>query len=166
MRIILGLLLSSLAFGQTQTLRVYPPEANRFVVSKTTTLAASTEKVTIQNVAQTKVVFEGVDVRCSAACTITFSQNGTSATTTVISQGTSGFVSTNGRITASSSAYSSSNVGSGVTLKVFSMEAAGTFSFDCSKLTLNGGRPGNLSVGIGSMSGDVTIQITFVEDYG
>lgn len=164
MRLVIALLTASVAFSQTQILRDYPPEAARFLVSKTTTLAATTEKVTVQNQQYTKVAFEQVTVRCSAACTITFYQNGTAATATTIAQGTSGFVSFNDNQRATSTAYSSSDVGAGKTLKVFNQESAGTFIFDCSKLKLNSSLPGNLSVGIGSMTGDVTIQVQFVED--
>lgn len=132
-----------------------------YFVSKTTTLAAATEKVTIQTTSGTnKIVFQNATVRCSVACVVTFSSNGTAATSATLS-----ITSLNGVIVGSGAAFSSSNVGAGTTGKFYPMEAAGTATFDLSDrfLVRRGNTESNLSIGVSSMTGDVTIQISYYE---
>lgn len=165
MKLVIGLLLAASLHAQSYEPRSFPPETPRFGVMKETALTAATEKVTIQSVVGTKVTFESASVYCSVACDVTFYQNGTAATATAVTFGNSVFFSMNGVMTPTSTVFSGSNVGSGVTTFKYSIPAGGTFSFDCTKLYMSPSLVGNFTIGISSITGTARITAQWVEQY-
>jgi hypothetical protein len=150
---LLGLALAASSFAQ-QLDPARDPLRTRYEFNSTTAGAA---KVTVQASATSGGVnFEQVDVTCAAIQTVTFYENGTAATTTA---GTA-----TGPIGPSSavppSVFTASNVGTGTTLKSFTVSAAITSNFDLSAFSLaaQGGGAQNFSVGV---NGACTIQIVW-----
>lgn len=156
MKLILALALAVSAFGQSN------PTVPRYLAKKLTTLSGAAEKVTVQQPAASpvQVNFETADVYCSVACTITFYQNGTAATTTTLTPIGFGFSPPPKAV-----AFSGSDVGTGNTLKAFTVPAGATWTFDLSMFFLakGGGGANNFSIGTSSITGDVRIQIQYTE---
>lgn len=156
MKFILALALAASGFAQSN------PAVPRYVAKKLTSLVATTEKVTVQQVSgsQVQVNFEQADVYCSVDCTITFYQNGTAATATTLTPISLGFSPP-----IRTRAFSSSDVGTGNTLKAFNILAGQTWTFDISMYFLPKGGSGaaNFSIGTSSITGDVRIQIQYTE---
>ena len=120
---------------------------------------ATTTALTIQQPATggANVVFGGASVYCAAAQTITLQWNGTAATATTLA--TLPVPRTNAASRAT--AWSGSNVGSGVTGPVYNVAAGGTFLIDLSGFSMgNSGTANNLSL---VTSGSCTITITWTE---
>ncbi len=156
------LILIPLAMACVMALRGQPSNANRYIFMKETALVATTEKVTVQQPASgsLSVAFELADVYCSVACTVTFYQNGTAATTTTLAATTES-LSPPPKVVA----FSSSNVGTGNTLKTYYLGAGQTLQFTLGDFALPRGAGGsaNFSIGIASMTGTVRIQIQCIE---
>lgn len=123
---------------------------------------SDTSKITVQATASSDVVyFETVDIYCAAAQTLTFSQNGTAATTTTLAiTGPLGPTST-----AVPNAYSASNVGAGTTLKTFTIAAGQTLAFDISMFMLRPQSGGSQNLSVATNSNTCRFQITFRQQY-
>lgn len=151
--LLLTLLIAWSLTGQTSV--------TRYQANKTTTLSGAAEKITIQQPTRSpvQVQLETADIYCSVACTITFYQNGSAATATTL---TPTFVS---GATGSALAFSGSDVGTGTTLKSFTLAAGATINVSLYDFALKKGASGgnNFSIGTSSISGDVRIQIQWSE---
>ena len=148
----LSLFVASLASGQV------------YVVQKTTTLAATTEAITVQQPATgaRQVTFIGAYFDCSVACTFTLSVNGTAATATSLP-----VVNVNqGETAAKTTAWSGSNVGTGTTIGVYACSAACSLSIDLTGVTFAQGTSTtgtNLTLKSNSITGTVDIIIKYSE---
>lgn len=157
MKLILWLLLTTLLTGQ-QTFD------SRFTLIKNTTLAGAAEKVTIQQPAtgakRVRILY--VTGYCSVACTLTFSRDGTAATTTALAP-----VAISGLgATSTVSGFHTSNVGAGTTISIpFQLAAGAVVTFDTVGIGLEGnGTTNNFSVATSSITGNVSIQIVWREE--
>jgi hypothetical protein len=156
MKLIAPLLLALVAHAQNPTTPGNNPMMPRYQV------ISNTSKVTVQATASSDVVyFETVDIYCAAAQTLTFSQNGTAATTTTLA--VTGPISPTS--TAVPNAYSASNVGAGTTLKTFAIAAGQTLAFDISMFMLRPQSGGSQNLSIGTDSNTCRFQITFRQQY-
>lgn len=139
------------------------PNLPRYAVYRSTTLTASAEKVTVQQVTgqnSKAVQFDSAVVYCSVACVVTLSQNGTAATTT-----TASIVPLNLSPTSTTGAYYASNASGGNTISTYSVPAGATWVIDLKNLYLpaNASSGANLSIGTNSISGDVKISVFWSE---
>ena len=159
MRYLVLLLTTALTIGSAQRFE------NRFTLIKTTTLAAASEKLTVQQPASgAKSVFLlSASVYCSVACTATMTRDGTAATTTAL---TPVAISGIGAPATTTTGYHTSNVGAGTTISVAHVIPAGaTVVFDLSGIHLRGnGTAKNFSIATNSITGDAKIQIIWREE--
>lgn len=134
-----------------------------YSVSKTTALSGASEVITIQQPASGAAVlrFIGAYIDCSVACTGTIERNGTAATNTTLT-----IANVNpGETSPVSTAWSSSNVGTGTVISRFSIPASGATNIDLSKVYLaaSGGTNKNLTIRTSSITGTVNIVIIYSE---
>ena len=133
-----------------------------FLAFKSTVLSGTAETVTVQQPATGAKSVSFLDgwAYCSVACTVTLSRSGTAATTTALtpvslSQPTE---------TVATTAFHTSNVGSGTTLATYDLVAGQTISLDLRSLAMIGNNTArNLSIGVGSITGTVMIGIKWRE---
>lgn len=133
-----------------------------YTVSKTTTLSSSAEVVTVQQPATGAMVVKFISayIDSTAACTITIERSGTAATTTSL---TPVGLSSN-QAAATTTAYYSSDVGTGSVMTRASIPAGGSIVVDLTRFTMSGnGTSKNLTVRTGTCSGTVDIVITYTE---
>lgn len=157
MKTLLLTLVACLAVAQVPVTQ--DPFAARYQVNRETALTAAAEKITVQGTGTADAVyFESADVYCSAACVVTFSRDGTAASTTALSPVAVGIASS-----VAPNAYRSSNVGSGTTGRSYNIAAGGTMSFDLSAWYLPAGAPStkNYSIATDSITATVRINIQF-----
>lgn len=143
---------------------------NYYMATRSVTLSGATDKVTIQQPASgaRNVRFKGALVSCSVACTITLSQNGTTASTTALA-----VTPLNLSPTPAALAFSASNAGNGTTIATYPIAASdigrkwielGPSCTTCNDgFTLAPGPNSNLSIAVSSISGDFFVAIYFTE---
>jgi hypothetical protein len=122
-----------------------------FVASYSSTLAATTDTITIQAPTgmQKDVHFVSAWIYCSAACSFTINRNGAAATTTSFSPN-----GLNDSYAPQATAFKASNVGAGTQIgQPYQIVSAGTYSLDLSKFILTRGANSNLSISIASFTG-------------
>jgi hypothetical protein len=137
------------------------PGVRNYTALKTTSLTAAAEKVTIQQTTGARTVrFTTATIYCSVACSPTVSQNGTAATATTLT-----ITPLNNAPTSTTTAFSSSDAGSGTTLGVYNIPAGGTLTLDISQIFLASGAPTstNFSIGTDTITGTARIQIKWTE---
>jgi hypothetical protein len=160
-KLIAALALLSSAWAQQPPPSSANPILPRYQANKTTVLSGTAEKITVQATANSGAVsFEEADVYCSVACVATIQVAGTAATTTTLAvTGPMGVVSA-----IPPAAFSTSNVGTGTTLKSFNIAAGATLVLDMHAFYLPPAAGGfaNLSIGVAAITGTVTIQIQWV----
>lgn len=144
--------MSSCLFGQ-----------NVYTVSKTTTLSSSAEVVTVQQPATGSLItrFISAFVDSASGCAFTIERNGTPASSTALTPAPA-----NPSVTpaATTTAWYSSNVGTGTVLTRATLPAGGGIIVDITKVFLQGNNKGqNLTVRTASCSGVVDIVITYSE---
>jgi len=161
MKKLAGLLLLFCLYTQAQS----QAPGRMFAAYKATSVSAAAEKITIQQPTSGDrfVRFMGAYVYCSVACTVTLSRNGTAATSTTLTQ-----VALNPShpnvITSAVNVYSSSNVGAGTTISAYDLSAGSTLVLDLKDMVLTGNvATTNLSLGTNSITGNVKIGITWME---
>lgn len=135
------------------------PFAVRYQVNRETSLSSAVEKITIQGTgAADAVYFETADVYCSAACVVTFSRDGTAASTTTLAP--VGISVAGG---SPPNSYRSSNVGTGTTGRSYNIPAGGTMSFDLSSWYLPAGAASskNYSIATDSITATVRINVQY-----
>lgn len=136
---------------------------NYYTVSKTTTLSSSAEIITVQQPATNALITRFVSARIDSvgACTFTIEINGTPASTTALTPAPV----TTGEATATTTAYYSSNVGTGTVIFRGGVAANSWYPLiDLSHTTLSGnGTSKNLTLRTASCSGVVNITITYTE---
>ncbi len=139
-------------------------QENFYVASHSAALVAGTDKVTVQqpSTGAKQVKLHGALVSCSTAattpCTLTFTQNGAAATATTLA-----VTPLNLSPPASSTAWSSSNVGAGTTVHVYTITAPGDYWLDLSFFTLAPGPNSNVSLGWSSVTATVSTAIFYTE---
>lgn len=144
--------LSSLAFCQN------------YVVQKTTVLAAGAEVITVQQPATSarQVTFISAYFDCSVACSFTLERNGTAASSTTLA-----VRNVNpGETTASTTAWSASNVGTGTVIGGYNCTAACSVSIDLTGIAFPQGgstTATNLTLRSSSITGTVDIIIKYSE---
>lgn len=160
MRLILaGLLFIGIGFSQSSNLF-----DQRFTTTKTTSLSSAAEILTVQHtVKSTKsIAFLTGYAYCSADCTISLERSGTAATTTantiVNLNPTNVFAQTTTAV-----AYNTSNVGVGSVINIYNIPGGSFVSIDLSLFQLPGGVADNLTLRSSSISGTVTVQLTWQE---
>lgn len=138
-----------------------------YVAQKSTSLSAAAEVITVQQpapsstnkLAQLKTAF----VACSVACTVTLERNGTFASATTLATRN---VNTN-EAASTLTAWSSSNVGTGIVLQVAPIAAGGYLVFDLSNPSINLkpfiGTSENFTIRISSITGTAYITINWTE---
>lgn len=136
----------------------------QYVVSRTASLSSAAAVVTVQQPASgaaSVVHFVGAYVYCSAACDVTLERNGTAATATATTP-----VSVNSSVPAAkSTAFYSSDVGTGSTIGTYSLPASGSQVLDLSAVYLYGsGTSKNVTVRTSAITGTVKIVIQFSEE--
>lgn len=103
---------------------------------------------------------ETIDISCSADATLTFKQNGTAATATASTWTSIGPATT----PTMPNVFSSTDVGSGTTLKTFAIAAATATSapqtYDISMFMIPGGGPTSLNLSVTVSTGTCTFQTT------
>lgn len=137
-------------------------QQNYYMASHTASLSSAVDAVTVQQPASgaRQVKFSGALVRCSVACTITLSQNGTKASTTALA-----VTPLNLSPTPASVAFSASNVGSGTTIYTYNIASGDTSDhwIVLEGFTLAPGQNSNLTLKTSSITGDTSIAIYFFE---
>lgn len=138
-----------------------------FSASKTSTLAATAEKLTLQH-SGTSVTAPNVklylyrgEIYCSVACTVTLSKAGTAATTTALTPVALNHWTDTTDPVAWGGVFSASNVGAGTTIRTMTLVAGETRGLDLEGLVLETGTTSvrNFSIGIAALTGDVTITL-------
>jgi hypothetical protein len=136
----------------------------QYVVQKTTALSGAVEGITIQQPASAaqNVKFIAVYIDCSAACTLTLTRDGAAATTTALTVNNLN----PGEKAAAVTAFSSSNVGAGTTIGVYTLGAAGTICLDLSGITFRStnGTGSNLTIKTNSITATVNIVFRLTEN--
>lgn len=142
-----------------------PPKDAAFTATKTTSLSAAAEVITVQHTANDRktVVFKGASLYCSVSCTITLERDGTAASTTVFSAVNTNPSNLNVKA-ATSVAYSSSNVGVGTVLTSYAIGSGGTFSIDLTNMILPSSTAANLTFRTNSITGTVIITVLWYEN--
>ncbi len=156
MKLLLLAFLATSVYAQvTGGLGAYDPTLPRWQF-----IAAST-KVTVQSSSTADpVYFETVDIQCAADSTITFSWNGTAASTTA---GTLKKLPSFFPAMAPPDVFTASNVGAGTTGKTFPVTGSTTVlggNYDISMFMLGGRSGGGTNFTIASTN-SCTFQITF-----
>lgn len=153
------LLAALLTFAQS-----YDPQTDpfqiRYQANRDSSLSGAAETITIQGTGSADAVyFEDVDIYCSADTVITFKRNGTAATGTALTL--TGPVGT--RSGNPPNAYRSSNVGSGTTLKNYTLKADSTLHFSLRDWYIPANAPStvNYSIGTDSITATCRFHITF-----
>ena len=148
--------LATLIVGTVTAWSAEPPDANRYMVSVSTTKMTVQQPATGGNLVQ----FETASVYCVAAATATASWNGTAATATAATIKKSPQTAT----APLAVAFSGSDVGSGTSGVVYNVPAGGTLIFDMSSITMprsaSGGGINNYTF---TTSGTCTISFQWVE---
>lgn len=159
-----SLIFCSIGVSQQTGRTINPQTDARFTVTKTTTLSAAAEVVTVQNTTSStkNVLFQGGSVYCSVLCTVTLEVNGTAASTTTLAPANINPGAPNAQ-TTKTSAYSSSNVGSGTTIATYQIGAGGTVPIDLSGMFLPSGVASNLTLRTNSITGTVTLILLWIE---
>lgn len=128
--------------------------------------ATSSSGITVQSCSTCGAAFlETIDASCSADATLTFSQNGTAATTTA------GTLTAIGPATSPTlpNVFTNTNVGAGTTLKTFAIAAATATSapqtYLVSMFMVPGGGPTTLNWSLKASAGSCTFQLTFRTKY-
>lgn len=151
-------------FISTLSAQTTNPYDQYFSATKTTSLTAAAETLTVQHTVdkQRNVTFISGYMYCSVACTVTLSRSGTAATTTANSvvalNPNNVFVQTNQAL-----AFNTSNVGAGTTIIVYQLPAGSFMTIDLSKFELSGGVADNLTMGTNSITGTAVLQLTWQE---
>lgn len=133
-----------------------------YTASKTTTLAAASEAITVQQIATGGQVIRFVSayVDSSSSCAITVERDGTAATSTTLT--VANVNPSEGAGT--STAWSASNVGSGTVITRATVGTGGSIVIDLSKVRIAlQGTQRNLTVRTGTCTGTVNIVIMFTE---
>lgn len=161
MKVLIALLLA--AAGLAAQCTTLPANAARYKAVDATTLAATSEMLTVQHDTTSKkvVCFTRAVVYCAVACVATVYQNGTAATSAAL---------TINRYNAAPApvtlAYSASNAGTGAWPhpEAYNVPAGGTFVLDLSAFYLDASTTSqNLSIGIGAVTGAVSMSMEWVE---
>ena len=131
-----------------------------YVASHAASLSSSADTLTVQAppapMRGKAVQMRTALVSCSVPCTITLSQNGTPATTTVLA-----VTPLNLSSGSTSVAFSASNVGAGTTVRAYTLTSANDYAIDLSQFSL--GPNGNLSLATNSITGTTNLSIFFTE---
>lgn len=138
-----------------------PLLAQDYVVVRESTLAATTEAITVQQPAASAKTVRFVSgwVDCAFACTVTIARNGTAASGTALTA-----VPLNSGFTPTVTTWRSSNVGTGTTISTFSIPAGGGVPINLSGVVLSGtGTTKNLTVSISSGTGVVHVMLRWTE---
>jgi hypothetical protein len=141
---------------------VLPLFPQSYTVQKTTVLSGAAEVITVQqpNTGSRKVFFQAAYVDCSVACTVTLERSGTAASATTLAVNNINV----GEAAAKVTAFSGSNVGTGITLGAYSVNAGGSLVIDLSAVQWNiGVNTTNLTIRTSSISGTVNILIQLRE---
>ena len=153
--LLIALALAAGLSAQNQTVTTY-------TASKQTSLTAAAEVVTVQQPATgaRPVQFVAAYFDCSVACSMTLERNGTAASATSLSINPV----FSGSVAATSTAFSSSNVGTGTVLSRFNCAAACSNTLDLTDISFQaGGTAQNLTLRSSSITGTVTINFKFRE---
>lgn len=142
-----------------------PCFAQEYAVTKTTTLAGAAEVITVQQPATgaRQVTFRSFYIDCSVACTISLERNGSAATSTTLAVNNIN----PGEGAATTTAWSSSNVGTGTVLAKYNINAGGSMTVDLTGIYFNQGNPlgtaTNLTIRTSSITGTVDIIVRYWE---
>lgn len=133
-----------------------------FCASKAQSLSGAATAVTVQqpifNGKTTR--FHGAWVDCSVACTLTLKRDGSAASATSLTV----TKLNSGGAAATATAFYDSNVGAGTSIATYNIPAGGGLGLDLSAFYLTGsGTTKNLTLAIGSITGNTTITICWNE---
>jgi hypothetical protein len=151
----LFILLISYIFGQS-------PNAAKYVAYKETSLSSSAEVITIQQPSSggRNIFLADAFIYCSVVCNPQIEMNGTGATTTPLTVA----LGSNTLQSATATAFSASNVGSGTVLAKFALTAGQNQPIDLTGLQLHGNSiANNISIRTDAITGTVRIQFRWVE---
>lgn len=161
--VLVSLLLALLCGASAQT-TPDPKRNNRFYVFyNAASLSAADATLTLQQPASgSKWVFlEHLQVYCSVACVLTISRDGTAAANTAATE-----VSLNGGETATATAFTASDVGSGTTILTIPIAAGSPVAIDLERLNLepNNSTANNITFDTNDITGDVTMYLRWREE--
>lgn len=155
---LLFLLLSTLIVGRAETTGVYE-------IFQEASLSSAVQKITLQQVASgtRDITIVSASMWCDVDTTFTLSVNGTAATAT------SGTVKKLNawQQSATAAVWTSSNVGSGTTLRTYPFSAgAGIISTSFYKMVIprNFGTTGNVTLSTTSITGNCKMSLTWEEN--
>lgn len=141
-----------------------------FTFSDTITPSAAAEVLTIQHPANSNKTFRYLSayIYCSVACTVTLERLGTAATTTKATPVAANPASPTVNVSVAN-VFTTSNVGIGTVINTYNLAAGAWMSIDLGLYIRNGmfvspaGVLDNLSLRSSSISGTITLQITWRE---
>lgn len=157
----LALLAAAIALAQDAAVWDAMSYSQIYLAYREASLSGAAEAVTVQQPASgaKNVYLDGAMVYCSADCDVTLERNGTAATTTSFTP-----VGVNPGITvAKARAFHTSNAGVGTVLAKYKIQGGTSQSMALRGVRLRWNAADNLTVRVGTMTGDVKILVRWGE---